>query len=241
MSADDATSLLLPISGNGAAKVVLQGVELQPASPKLRETEPLVKPYTRGSESVVRKLETNPAGLNQALGEFEADKFAASNVGTVSSRQAWWKRRSEAANIKPYPLDLKRISLAGALLKAGRYRSASAYFSAFRRRHVELDFAWTDRLELAVKDALRSCERGLGPDKQRKAFDLAEVVSLPVVPTKDGWPRFPKETVVFACCEIEAACRIRAQVTFEERRLSCGVVATNLPASKADPTGVGVV
>ena len=41
--------------------------ELQPLSSKLRGTEPVVKPYSRGSEAVVRKLEANSASLGQGM------------------------------------------------------------------------------------------------------------------------------------------------------------------------------
>ena len=116
----------------------------------------------------MKAIENIPASPCQAGQEFETQKFAASIVGTVAARQAWWKRRAETAQISPYPLDANKICYAGALLKAGGYRSAD--LSAMKRRHTELDWAWTDKIQLVVKDALRSCVRGLGPDKQCKAL-----------------------------------------------------------------------
>ena len=62
--------------------------------------------------------------------------------------------------MSPYPLTFSKVALAGALLKAGGYRSAGAYLGALKRRHMELDHPWSDCLTLAVKDALRSCPRG---------------------------------------------------------------------------------
>ena len=145
----------------------------------------------------------------------------------------------------PYPLTFSKVALAGALLKAGGYRSAGAYLGALKRRHIELEHPWTDRLALAEKDALRSCTRGLGPDRQCQAFDLRGLVKVEEIPPRPGWPRYPKASVVvfslFACREMEAACRLRCQVTFEDKQGTCGVVCLSLPATKTDPKGEGVI
>ena len=223
----------------------LPGLEETAPPGKLRKTEPGVKPYSRGSEALVSQIERDPAALTRALEEFESDKFASSNVGNANSRQAWWARRAEAASVSPYPLTFSKVALAGALLKAGGYRSAGAYLGALKRRHIELDHPWSDRLTLAVKDALRSCLRGLGPDKQCQAFDLRGLAGVQEPEAQPGWPRFPVATVVlfslFACREVEAACRRRSQVTFEDKEGTCGVVVLSLPATKNDPKAEGVI
>ncbi|CAE7394552.1 icd, partial [Symbiodinium necroappetens] len=193
---------------------------------KLRKTEPGVKPYSRGSEALVSQIERDPAALTRALEEFESDKFASSNVGNANSRQAWWARRAEAASVSPYPLTFSKVALAGALLKAGGYRSAGAYLGALKRRHIELDHPWSDPLTLA-------------------AFDLRGLAGVQEPEAQPGWPRFPVATVVlfslFACREVEAACRRRSQVTFEDKEGTCGVVVLSLPATKNDPKAEGVI
>ncbi|CAE7359049.1 icd [Symbiodinium natans] len=223
----------------------LPGSKKSAPAEKFRQAEPGVKPYSRGSEALVSQIERDPEALMQALEEFENDKFASSNVGNADSRQAWWARRAETANVLPYPLTFSKVALAGALLKAGGYRSAGAYFGALKRRHIELDHPWSDRLTLAVKDALRSCLRGIGPDKHCQAFDLRSVIEVQEPEVQPGWPRFPVATVVlfslFACREVEAACRKRSQVTFEDKEGTCGVVILSLPATKNDPKAEGVI
>ena len=46
---------------------------------------------------------------------------------------------------------------------------------------------------------------------------------------------------LFACREVEAACRRRSQVAFEDKEGTCGVVVLSLPATKTDPKAEGVI
>ena len=64
------------------------------------------------------------------------------------------------------PLTPKLLRLAAALLRKGAYRSASIYLSAIRRAHIVEGFAWTEALDLELKDCTRAVRRGLGPAKQ---------------------------------------------------------------------------
>lgn len=211
---------------------------------KLRRTEPAVKSYSRGSASKLLDLEANEELMKQAILEFEDDKYAASNNASVQARLSWWSARSKQMGCEPYPLTVNKVNRIGALMKAGGYRSAPQYFSCLKRQHILEGHQWTDQLALAVRDALRSIMRGIGPAKSCPSFDLRDVAFIEELDPTKGGPRKPKATAVlfshFAAREMEAALRRRSQVTIHSGR-GCGVVAMYLPASKVDPAGAGVL
>lgn len=91
-----------------------------------------------------------------------------------------------------------------------------------------------------MKDAIRSCARGLGPDKQSQPIDL----SIGEVEPLEQGPDCPKDVVIlfalFACREVEAAVRQAKRIQVEQGP-GCGKVSLFLPASKTDPKGDGVL
>eukprot|EP00438_Fugacium_kawagutii_P014285 Skav215770 [mRNA] locus=scaffold106:569116:574315:+ [translate_table: standard] len=184
-----------------------------PGTPgKFRPSEPAVKPYQVGSEGKVKIVEEDEVAFNQAMAEFNMDKHASSNQSTHASRAKWWATRAETRGLKPYPLEPHHIDVAGALLKAGAYRSSAQYFAAMKREHITQGYSWSDNLTLAVKDAIRSCTRGQGPDKQSPPIDLRKLINVPDVPALEQGPARPRSVVVlfafFACREAEAGVRL---------------------------------
>ena len=127
---------------------------------------PRVKEYARADPAKVAEVEKDKEKFQAALEEFERDKFAQSNQGPAASRLSWWTTRAKQANVEPFPLDAHKLNRAGCLLKLGQYRSAAQYFSAMKRAHLEQGHEWNETLSQVVADAVRSCTRGLGPDKQ---------------------------------------------------------------------------
>lgn len=116
-----------------------------------------MKPYATGSGIKVTEVEQDEAAFQAAMQEFEMDKQAASNQGAHDARLRWWATRAEARGLCSFPLTPARINVAGALLKAGAYRSAAQYLAAMKRERISSGHPWTDSLTLAVKDAVRSC------------------------------------------------------------------------------------
>lgn len=231
-------------------ELVIQDAEAQgeadgeKAFAKFRATQPEVKPYSRGNGQKLAEVMADPKLFNQAFEEYQNEKFAASNKASQESRAKWWPDKAQAMGWEPYPLTPQKIDILGALLKVGQYRSSALYLSAAKQAHVQLGFAWSEQNEQAVKDALRSCLRGIGPDKQCPALGLAKVFQLGDLDPVKGGPRFPRETVIvfahFACREMEASCRRRSDISFEEGE-GCGVVSLWLPTSKTDPKGNGLL
>ena len=213
--------------------------------PKLRNSQPVVKTYARGSQQQVAAAEEDEETFKRAWEEFQNDKFASSNEASVNSRKAWWIKRAERLGLEPFPLTPTLIDTAGTLLKIGSYRSAHLYLQTMKRVHAEKGHDWPEPLNLAMKDAIRSCARGKGPDKSCPALDMRQLANISELdPVSDG-PRRPRDTVIlfahFACREVEAALRIRPQISIEPSEENCGVVSVFLPASKVDPKGFGVL
>ena len=168
----------------------------EPVAWKLRNTEPMVKPYARGSTALVNDTEADEQAFQKAVKEFEDDKMAASSLGSYNSRVKWWENRATAAGMLSFPLQRSSVRHAGVMLKAGQYRSAAIYLSAMKRERIARWHEWSDSLSQEVKDAIRSCARGLGPDKRSLAFDLMQVAKIEELKPVAGGPRLPKDTVV---------------------------------------------
>eukprot|EP00434_Breviolum_minutum_P035780 symbB.v1.2.031683.t1/scaffold3685.1/size104757/8 len=166
----------------------------EPVAWKLRNTEPMVKPYARGSTALVNDTEADEQAFQKAVKEFEDDKMAASSLGSYNSRVKWWENRATAAGMLSFPLQRSSVRHAGVMLKAGQYRSAAIYLSAMKREHIARWHEWSDSLSQEVKDAIRSCARGLGPDKRSLAFDLMQVAKIEELKPVAGGPRLPKDT-----------------------------------------------
>ena len=113
---------------------------------------------------------------NRAIIELNARTFAPASWTTVKSRLQWWRDRCVARGIKPWPLTRQKIRLAAALLLKGGYRSARAYLSVVRRKHIESGYVWSAQLDLGMKDAGRAVDRYKGPDQQCATFDLKKVM-----------------------------------------------------------------
>eukprot|EP00971_Amphidinium_carterae_P346304 6487660-Amphidinium_carterae.1 len=118
--------------------------------------------------------------------------MAWSTQAAVKSRLGWWQARAAVMGVDPYPLTEQMVRHAGALLKAGGYRSAKVYLYSMKKEHVKQGFLWTDALEVELRDGVRSCERGMGPPKKAKPMELGVLAAHgslePLVP---GGPVLP--------------------------------------------------
>ena len=113
-----------------------------------------------------------------------------------------------------------------------------------KKEHLKRQIPWSEHLMVAIRDAVRSCVRGIGADRQCMALNLERLAGVPdPTPVPDG-PSSPMDTVLlfamFACREMEAAVRLVRHLQIKEGK-GCGVVALYLPASKTDVKGEGVL
>ena len=123
-------------------EVIVKSKAAAPGTPcpgtPFRKTEPVVRPYATGNRAKVQEVLEDPEAFNQAMEEFQSNKFAQSNQDTHKARVSWWEHRAVSLDVKPLPWTRTVIDMAGALLKAGQYRSAAQYFASFKREHLSL-------------------------------------------------------------------------------------------------------
>ena len=117
------------------------------------------------------------------LESFREDVWARSNIGPQDARWKTFCRVCPAWQIAPLPLCPNVVEKVAASFKAGGYRSGKQYFCRARREHIvlQLKCAVPAEVEMAIRDAQRSLERGLGVTSFKDAFRL-EDLKLPEDP-----------------------------------------------------------
>ena len=71
---------------------------------------------------------------------------------------------AEHRGLEPLPVT---VDLVGSLFKAAKYRSSAQYFAVAKCKHIEAGFQWTQQLDLARSQAIRSIQRGMGPSSPK--------------------------------------------------------------------------
>lgn len=184
------------------------------------------------------------ARLLEATQEYEEGKLAPGSRKALQARVAFWERRAAAHRIEPWPLDVSKLSLLGALLHAGAYRSAAAYFAAVKRHHIKTEGVWTTQMTQEIKDGIRSCTRGQGPDKQSAEINLDELARSGVkIPKYDvKWPAAGQDALLvmgyWMLREVEGGTARLADVALLPGR-GCGRTSWTLPCSKTDLRALG--
>ena len=139
-----------------------------------RRDMPVLKPRGQGSLDEALKA----AAFNQreeTLRQFHDEIYAKSNSDTNKSRLKTWRKLAEAWQIAAWPIEVDTVWKIGASLKAGGYKSAKLYFSAALKHHTMQHGEPNAAVRLAVRDATRSIERGLGGSQLKDAFELEAI------------------------------------------------------------------
>ena len=123
-----------------------------------------------------------------AEASYQQDKYAATSH---ASRAAWlrtWMSVHEAAFARevvrppPFPLTPLIIDKVATLFKAAGYLSFDNYMFRAKSEHLLLGIcgpgAWSAELSGAMKDAIRSCNRGAGTSRQSQPLDVVKVAEL---------------------------------------------------------------
>ena len=211
-----------------------------------RKLAPVRGKYTRGS-----KAHLDRCSDEEALRQFQAAKFALTTRLPRLARERWWYARCQTRGIHPLPITIDKLELAGALLKAGGYRSGALYLTAMKHLHVKAQHEWTQQHCLAYKDAVRSLERGLGPARRADEFPVDELAD----PSARGriesvrapsWPAARVDAIIISAAwllrEIESSSACLQAVTVHEptqESEGCGWVEWHFPASKTDARALG--
>ena len=134
-------------------------------------------------------------------------------------------------------------SRVGCFAQEGGYRSAPSYLYLLKTESQRRGFEWPDVLQRALKDAVRSCERGLGPPTRAQPLPLHLLGNLAggVEPWCAGGPSSPRAAVVVGAWwllrEVELATLRAAHAEFSGCWMTSGLgVRLTLPAPKLSST-----
>ena len=176
-----------------------------------------------------------------AIQDLETGVYTRSALKSSSARIEWWRVRAAKRGLTPFPLDQQKLTLAGALLKRGGYRSAKQYLYSLKKQHTCEGGAWEPGLASWFKDVKRSCERGLGGSKQADALPLGraaaghEYTGLHLVNATEAL----LVGVWWMLREVELANITKQDTAFVEG-VGCGVAALHISASKTDAKARGI-
>ena len=148
-----------------------------------------------------------------------------------------WQKIAAAWGEPPWPLTPSLIEKAGASFKAGGYKSTKVYFSAATRQHTLLHGEVPAEVKLAIRDAVRSVERGLGGPSLKDSFPLTCLRPLFFAPDFTDFAQHFFMVILgawFLTREIELAAAVVKHVRFEALHKK---VAWALPMSKTDQRG----
>ena len=186
---------------------------------------------------------------HQARLAFELSKSANSSRPTnISLWRTWQKLHAEwyGNGVPALPLTIDKIACVGSLFKAGRYVSYPNYASRAKAEHLaafpDHGIPWSEELAVAIKDAIRSIQRGLGSTRQSLPLDLHRVHKLDLddEPLVDGGPIAPSHFatlgIFFLTREIEIALATSTDVRLDLDRCE---VSWSLPVSKNDQRAIG--
>jgi hypothetical protein len=145
------------------------------AAPPLRDDAPGRKERRRGELPALRSEEERAA----ALFTFRTEIYAASTrrvmehkLSTVTAALGMW-------GLGLLPPTIESISALGATLKAGHYRSAASYLTLYKGHAERAGYEFTGHLQRSLRDAVRSCERGLGGAVKARALPFELLGTLP--------------------------------------------------------------
>ena len=182
-----------------------------------------------------------------ALETLERDYYAASTVSAVKAKLRTISRALAGWSLQPFPPSLDTIRALAATLKRGGYRSAASYLWLYKVESQRRGYGWPDTHQRALKDGIRSCERGLGPPTRAQALPFPLLGRLPADPTPwvAGGPVGPRNAMVIGSWwmlrELELATIRASHVEIVGDWRSRGVVVRlTLPASKNDSSAFGV-
>ena len=185
--------------------------------------------------------------LHEAADLFQADIHAQSSRPAVKAKLNTVERALQYFELLPLPPSVQKIHAIGTVLKAGKYKSAEGYLREYKGLCERSGHGFDGPLNRALKDAIRSCQRGLGGPVRALPLPFEKLRDLPGDdgPWSAGGPLFPRNLVVvgswFMMRELEIStlkCGMVQIVESEvlgEPRVSC-----SLPASKTDQKALGV-
>ena len=220
-----------------------------PDTPGVRRRRPLgpVLPNKRakGSAAEAVRLASSDLCMVQAQSEYQEAIYAPGTLNTKAALRRTWTEVAKARGFDPLPLSPQMIHEVCSALRAAGFRAGTNYLFEARQWHLRSGYEWSEKLELAVKDAKRSLTRGLGPSCKAEEIRYQWLEWLMEAPggegiTKPEWPARRQEAWVlgfnFLLREVELGCIMVNEVQFDDQSKQ---VTLMLPASKTDVSAKG--
>ncbi|CAJ1362729.1 unnamed protein product [Effrenium voratum] len=211
--------------------------ETASASTRKRKDTPISQQSNGGSLQKALRAAA-PENREESLRNLERDVFARSNHQAMDARWTTWQKLSRQWELEPLPLTTAKIRAIASSLKAGGYKSLRAYFSRVRRQHVaQCGEAAPADVDLAIRDAVRSIERGIGGPALEDGFRFEQVTLS--LDSKSATKKAAIFTlgVWFLLREIELAALQVKHVAVDEANT---IVTISLSCSKMDTVGQSV-
>ena len=209
--------------------------------PTQRGDIPVMRPHMKRASLTLALAAAAPNNRTEAMQQFEQDILARSTNPSQESRVRTYRAICKAWGIPAFPMSLETIRCFGASMKAGHYRSVALYYQAaigFQARHLETPIE--PFLRGAIKDAIRSVRRGLGPSSLKESFDPMELLTIPITDTVEPFDaqkvhHMLDVTIIalwFMMREIEIAASKLQHLTLDDQS-----VHLTIPSSKTDTIG----
>ena len=181
-----------------------------------------------------------------ALEALERDAHAASTRESMEAKLRTIHRALVGWGLVPFPPSMWTVRALGATLKRGGYRSAASYLWLYKAEAQRRGHSWPDYLHRALRDAVRSCERGMGPPTRALPLPFARLGSLPPgrAPWVRGGPLCPRNALVIGSwwmmreVELSTVRAVHVDLTGDWTRNNLHAKLT-LPASKNDAAALG--
>ena len=116
-----------------------------------------------GSRDKMNTIAVDPVATQAAVDKFNELIYAPSSAASKASRARLWYTTAAAFGIDPFPLTPAKVLKFAAVLKEAGYRSGYLYLVEAEQIHARLGHPLEQPLRLAMTDARRGLERGLGP------------------------------------------------------------------------------
>ena len=129
------------------------------------------------------------------MAEFLDDVYAPGGQRQLDSKLKTIVAALRRWSFDPWPPTAAKIHALGATLKSGGYLAAPNYLYSYKVVAERLGYSFDPPLQRALKDSVRSCERGVGGARQALPLDMDRLHLLPGdrTPWSPGGAALPQE------------------------------------------------
>ena len=212
---EEALVPLEEVASGSADPVVLassnQPQRRRPGAPVTPSATPAQKRW-RGSASDAIAIACSDKATQTAMETFQEVVYAPGTTRTKSALFKLWTDILNARGLAPLPVDPNKLNIVSSVLRAAGFRSAPTYLYEAKDCHVRAGYAWSDALDVALRDCRRGLTRGMGPPCRALEIEPTLWARLPEHPeTSCGtWPAVRKYVWILGTCfclrEVELGC-----------------------------------